>query len=161
MNNTYFSDCKTIEDVKRNFKELCKKLHPDNGGDAEKFKSMMSEYEIAFNRYKNIHTSASGETYEKETSETAAQYADIINKVIHFNGVNIEIIGSWVWLSGNTLIYKEAIKEAGFIWSRSKKAWYYAGNDNHKKRRGHYSMEQLRTRFASVKVDNEEQTCIA
>ena len=161
MNNNFFSDCRTIEDVKRTFKELCKKLHPDNGGDAEQFKAMMQEYEIAFNRCKNFHTSASGETYEKETAETAAQFADIINKVIHFTGVDIERIGSWVWLSGNTMIYKEEIKAAGFIWSRSKRAWYYTGEENHKKRRGHYSMEQLRSRFGTVKVDSEEQACIA
>ena len=49
----YFMGCETIEDVKARFKELAKRLHPDNGGNAEEFKKMMSEYTIAFNRYKN------------------------------------------------------------------------------------------------------------
>ena len=38
----------TAETLKNEFRDLCKKLHPDTGGDAEDFKMMMNEidYEI-------------------------------------------------------------------------------------------------------------------
>ena len=157
----YFEGCKTIEDVKKAFKEYARKLHPDNGGDAEAFKTMMQEYEIAFNRCKNTHYNAAGETYEKETTETPEQFAEIINRIIHMAGVKIEIIGSWVWLSGNTMVYKEDIKAAGFWWSQSKKAWYYTGGEGHSKRRGRYSMKQLRNKWGTVEVDTEEQRKIS
>lgn len=159
--NKYFKDCTTIEDVKRVFKELAKKLHPDNGGDAEEFKAMMAEYTKAFNCYKNIHTSADGETYEKETAETPEQFADIINAVIHMEGVHIEIIGSWIWLTGNTMAYHDQIKAAGFWWSKSKKAWYHTGEKEHKKRRGRYSLKQIRERYGSQTVETEEQKKIS
>ena len=152
----YFNDCKTIEDVKKAFKEHAKRLHPDSGGDAEEFKRMMQEYEAAFNRCKNVHASASGETYEKETKETPEQFAEIINKVIFFDGVKVEIIGSWVWLSGNTMLYKDEIKAAGFWWSKSKRAWYYSG-DGHRMRRGHYSLNALRDKWGSVEVEKTKQ----
>ena len=35
----------TAETLKSEYRELCKKLHPDTGGDAEDFKMMMNEYE--------------------------------------------------------------------------------------------------------------------
>ena len=35
----------TAETLKNEYRELCKKLHPDTGGDAEEFKMMMNEYE--------------------------------------------------------------------------------------------------------------------
>lgn len=161
--NKYFNGCRTIEDVKKVFKELAKALHPDNGGDAEAFKAMMQEYQAAFNRYKNTHTNAAGETYtsDKETTETPEQFAEIINKIIFMDGVKIEIIGSWVWLSGNTMIYKDEIKAAGFWWSKSKKAWYYTGEKEHHKRRGHYSMNGLRDKWGSVEVEREEQKRLA
>lgn len=161
--NKYFNGCTTIEDVKRVFKELAKALHPDNGGDAEAFKAMMQEYQAAFNRLKNTHTNAAGETYtsEKETTETPEQFAEIINKIIFMDGVKIEIIGSWVWLSGNTMIYKDEIKAVGFWWSKSKKAWYYTGEKEHHKRRGHYSMSGLRDKWGSVEVEREEQKRLA
>lgn len=158
---TYYTNCKTIEDVKNEFRKLCKALHPDNGGDAEAFKAMMADYTEAFNRLKNIHVNKDGDTYEKETAETPEQFADIINKVIYFDGVNVEIIGSWVWLSGNTMTYKDEIKAAGFWWSKSKKAWYYTGEETHTKRRGHYSMDGLRDKWGTVKVEKEEQAKIA
>lgn len=159
----YFKDCRTIEEVKQAFKDLVKRLHPDNGGNEEEFKTMMQDYNTAFNLYKNIHTNAAGETYESErkTTETPEQFAEIINKVIFMEGVKIEIIGSWVWLSGNTMIFKDQIKAAGFWWSKSKKAWYYTGEKEHQKRRGHYSMSGLRDKWGSVEVEREEQKRLA
>lgn len=154
---TYFKNCRTIEDVKKAYRELAKKLHPDCGGDAEAFKVMMNEYKIAFEKYKNIHTNFEGETYEKETTETPEQFADIINKVIHFEGVTVEIIGSWVWLSGATMLYKDEIKAAGFWWSKSKKAWYWNGETTKTKRRGRYKLDELRNRWGSQEITEKEK----
>lgn len=153
----YFININTIDDVKARFKELAKKLHPDCGGDAEEFKAMMNEYKIVFEQYKNIHVTKDGETYEKETTETPEQFADIINNIIHFEDVTIEIIGSWIWLSGNTLKYKDVIKEAGFFWSKSKRAWYYNGEKTKSRRRGRYSMNQLRDKWGAQEVKTEKQ----
>ena len=157
----YFSECKTAEDVKRTYKEWAKKLHPDCGGDAEQFKEMSAEYERAFEELKTVHVNASGETYTKETNETAKQYSDIINSIIHFEDVTIEIIGSWIWLTGNTLPYKEQIKAAGFWWSKTKRAWYYNGDDKKSYRRGHYNMNELRNKWGSTVIDNELQAKLA
>lgn len=161
----YFSNVKSIEDVKELYHKLVKQLHPDNGGDAESFKAMMQEYKTVFNIYKNTHRSQSGETYEKQpeqdSQETAEQFAEIINKVIRFDGVKIEIIGSWVWLTGNTMIYKDQIKDLGFFWSKSKVAWYYNGSEKKTRRRGRYNMDGLRNKWGSTTVKNDKQEKLA
>lgn len=155
---TYFNNCETAEELKKAYHKAAAKLHPDNGGDAEAFKEMQAEYVRMFNRLKNIHRAATGETYEKETSETAAAFMDIIEKVIHFEGVKCEIIGSWIWLTGETLNYKEEISAAGFWWSRNKKAWYYNGETERKPRhRGHYNMDQLRDKWGSEEIKKDQQ----
>lgn len=154
----YFTGCTTAEELKKAYHKAAAKLHPDNGGDAEEFKRMQQEYQKAFDRLKNVHKTQSGETYEKQTTETAAEFMDIIEKIIHFDGVKVEIIGSWIWLSGNTMTYKEEIKAAGFWWSKSKKTWYYNGETEKKhKIRGHYNMSQLREKWGSVEVEKEER----
>lgn len=155
---TYFRNCRTIEDVKRTYRDLAKKLHPDCGGNAEEFKKMSAEYQIAFNRYKNIHESKKEEqreNYTKETTETPEAFAEIINSIIGLAGLKIEIIGSWVWVSGNTFIHKDALKAAGFVWSKSKKAWYHAGEKLQGKRRGRYSMNGLRMKWGTTEVKND------
>lgn len=153
----YFKDCATCEEVKARFKELAKKLHPDNGGDAEAFKAMMQEYTVAYERYKNVHKSAEGKTYEKQTTQTAQEFADIITKIINCDGIVIEIIGSWVWVSGNTYPHRVTLHNAGFTWSKSKRAWYNAGEPLQGKRRGHYSMNGLRNLWGSEVVEATEE----
>lgn len=150
----YYSKCETIEDVKATFKKLVKQLHPDNGGDAEEFKAMMNEYAEAFKRLKNVHKTQEGETYtaHQESQETPEQFADLIEKLMKMDGVKIEIIGSWIWLTGNTMMYKEAIKELHFFWSKSKKAWYFNGDEKKSRRRGRYSMDTLRSHWGTQEV---------
>jgi len=159
----YFKDCKTAEDVKTRFKELAKKLHPDCGGNAEEFKKMIQEYETAFEKLKNIHTSAEGQTYEskKASQQTAQQFADIITKIIFCDGLHIEICGTWIWVTGNTYPHKETLKAAGFVWSKSKKAWYNAGEPLQGKRRGRYSLSQIRQMHGSEEVETEKRAGIA
>jgi hypothetical protein len=45
FNNTPY----TAETLKNEYRELCKKLHPDTGGDAEQFKIMLNEYNSILN----------------------------------------------------------------------------------------------------------------
>ena len=41
----FFTGCTTKEQIKKRHRELCKKYHPDKGGDPEIFKKMQAEYE--------------------------------------------------------------------------------------------------------------------
>lgn len=158
---TYFRDCKCIEDVKEAFKRLAKELHPDNGGDAEAFKVMMNDYTTAFNLFKSVHRTETGETYTKETEETPEEFAEVIQSIIHLAGITIEIIGSWVWVTGNTYPYKDTLKDNHFFWSKTKKAWYYTGAEEKSRRRGRYTMEQVRSRYGSQTVKSDRVKEIA
>ena len=46
---------------------------------------------------------------------------EMLNKIIHFNNIEIELVGAWIWLSGNTYVYKKELKELGFKWACQKK----------------------------------------
>lgn len=149
----YFNDCTTAEELKKAYHKAAAQLHPDNGGSEDEFKKMQGDYTAAFSRLKFTHKTASGETYQKETQETAAEFMDIIDKIIHMEGAKIEIIGSWIWVSGNTMIHKETLKNAGFWWSKAKKAWYYNGEKEYKRRRGNYTMKKLREKWGTREID--------
>jgi len=57
------------------------------------------------------------------------KYSDFIiwylNKIITLSGIRIEIIGDWIWLSGNTYLYRKTLKETGFLFAAKKVMWFY------------------------------------
>ncbi len=124
----YFQTCNTIEELKKEYRRLAQINHPDNGGNPEKMKIINCEYEKEFNRLKDIHNKAAADDttgQKRKMNETAAEYMEVIQKIIAFSGIIIELCGSWVWVSGNTYEYKNAFKAAGFRWASKKKMWYW------------------------------------
>ena len=149
----YFNNCRTIEDVKQTYKQLVKELHPDNNinqDTTKAFQEMQAEYRVAFNRLKNVHVNAAGETYEKETTETAEEFADLINKLYKLNNIIIELCGSWLWITGNTKEHKEELKALGFRYASQKHAWYYHREPWHKKSKGTSSLDDIRFKYGST-----------
>ena len=85
----YFDNCNTLEDVKQLYKKHARDLHPDcNPGrdTTAEFQEMQRQYEEAWKRCGSTHKNASGETYTKDTSETAEAYAAIIEALLHLKG---------------------------------------------------------------------------
>jgi len=160
----YFNNCKSIDDVKKIYRKLAAQLHPDMnlGRDTTaEFQAMANEYEKAFNKFKNTFTNAEGKTYEKENKESFSEYADIINKIIHFEGVKIEIIGTWIWVSGATKEYKEELKKLKFKWNQSKLAWFHHNDDFRKKSRTALSFDEMRDFYGSSEIESEQLTKIS
>jgi DnaJ-class molecular chaperone len=157
----YFDNCKTAEELKSAYRKAAMKLHPDNGGDEEEFKIMQAEFSKMFDRIKNIHTTKDGETYEKTgeyaTKETAEEFMDIINTVMRFDGVEIELCGSWLWFSGNTKEYKEELKNLGCKWSANKKMWYYQNDGKRKYHKKAWSIDQIRNTYGSQSFKKTER----
>jgi len=86
---------------------------------------------------------------------------EALQKIINFDGVNIEIVGQWIWISGNTFAYKKEFKEAGFKWAKNKCAWYFHTEIFRKKSRKKLSMDDIRNYYGSVTVYTDVQPQLA
>lgn len=157
----YFTNCKTAEELKKEYRRLAKQLHPDLGGDTEEFKVMQNEYEIIWERLKNLHTNSEGETYTKETAETPHEFIHIINVLTKLKDVEVEICGSWIWVSGNTREHKEVLKELKFRYAHKKQAWYYHTEPYHKKSKRELTLDEIRDMFGSEKYQSKQEKELA
>lgn len=158
---TYFRDCKTCEELKAEYRRQAMRLHPDNGGDEEEFKRMQADFTAIFDRLKNVHTTKEGRTYEKTgenaSTETAAEFMNIINILLSFDGVEVELCGSWLWVSGDTKPYKDNLKELGCKWSSNKKMWYYQRDGRRRYHKKAWSINEIRAAYGSQAFTRAEK----
>lgn len=70
----YFKNIKSFEDLKKQFKDLLKKHHPDNGGDAEIMKAVNVEYDSLFPIWKNRKESETGSSINETADSTRSEF---------------------------------------------------------------------------------------
>ena len=153
----YFTHCENLEDLKAEYKRLAMENHPDRGGKTEIMQEVNNEYEIMFERLKNIHRSAKNETYttQTESTETPQEFIEIINQLIRMNGIKIELIGRWIWVSGNTFLYKDTLKALNFKWAAQKKSWAWHKEEDRKLSHKTFEMDKIREMFGSKTFETE------
>ena len=148
----------TAADCKEMYRKLSMQHHPDRPtGDTETMKQVNNEFDYLWSQVKNIYVNSKGETYNKETEETAEEFRNIINQIIYHQHVKIEIIGSFIWIHGETKHYKEIYKTLGFKWSTNKCAWYKPPAGYRKASRKDWSLDDIRNRFDSETIENKER----
>jgi hypothetical protein len=148
METQYFKDCCTLEEVKRRYKELAMQHHPDRGGETATMQAINSEYEsICKNPFFEFATKT-----EQEQQEFI-KYPEIINQVICFQGVIIELIGNWIWISGNTYPHKQELKQIGFYFAPKKVMWYYRPPDYKSSNKKPKTIEYIRSKYGSDTIN--------
>lgn len=158
MKFQYFdaSHLTTIEEAKRQYRKLALKHHPDMGGSLEAMQQVNAEWDYLRKHNYNIHETKDGGTYTDWSQDTPDDvtnaYAEIIEQLIHMEGVLIEICGSFIWLSGNTYDHKSEIKALGFRWASKKRMWFLAPKDWRKRSRRELSMGEIRDTYGSQTV---------
>lgn len=63
-------------------------------------------------------------TTHELTPEIQAQVVAAIDYAKALPGVKVELIGAWVWVSGNTKPVKDDLKAGNFKWHSKRKMWY-------------------------------------
>ena len=151
--NKYCNNISTLEELRKQYKELLKLHHPDNGGNVSEMQEINAEYDRLFKILKNQHEN----NYSSDRASTNTNYnnmkydfaedeklREMLNKIIHFDGIDIELVGAWIWVSGNTYACKKQLKELGFKWASQKKMWYWHSEVFQKKSRKTLSMDDIR-----------------
>ena len=159
----WFKHPEILEDLKKQYHRLAMKHHPDVGGTEQAMKEINAEYEKLFAALKDTHKNAEGEFYQSRTAttETAAEFMDIIEKLIHMDGIEIEVCGSWVWVTGNTRPHKDELKALAFRWSSNKAAWYFHRDGYKKRSKKSLTLDEIRGYYGSEKIEKKQGANIA
>lgn len=147
---TYFTNVKTLEALKNEYRSLTKKHHPDlQGGSDEAMKKINLEYEVLFEKLKDV-----------KSTENVNDFMSIIDKLVKFENIDIEIVGTWVWVGGSTFSIKEELKTLGFKFSGGRKKWYL-GDTTKKKKASKITFDEMRQVYGSEKVKTNSQKQIS
>lgn len=144
-----FSEVTGINEAKKVYKTLAKKLHPDVGGSEEEFKLLNAIY----------NDFIENKIYFSNEFKIDLDLEKIISQILHFENITIELVGSWIWLSGDTKEIKDKLKELGFKWASKKKMWYYGEMKG--KSHGEKSIDEIKGKYGSRTFKKKENEKLA
>lgn len=144
----------TVEEIKVNYKKLAMKHHPDLGGDLETMKLLNNAYETAL---KNCD----GQTTKDDQGEHTYKYNEEIEKALmdkimellslNLQGIEIDLIGTWIWITGDTKPVKDQLKDAECKWHGKRGCWYFKIGNYY--RRSSKSLETLAEKYGCTNAD--------
>jgi DnaJ-class molecular chaperone len=152
MNYKYFVPIpETLEELKSQYRKLAFEHHPDRGGNNNAMKQVNNEYDSLFPKLKDVHKTKDGEKYTARTTttETANQFKDLITELMRMDGIEIEVIGCFVWVTGDTKPNKDRLKALKFQFHSKKVAWYLKPEDYKRQSRREYDLEEIRTMYGT------------
>lgn len=146
----HFQNCSTIEEVKKLYKQLAKQFHPDCGGDTATMQEVNREYAFACAKIlKGENLSAEETEQEIRLSE---EYRNVIEQITNLPNIIIEVVGHWIWVTGNTYPVKAQLKQAGLFFASKKVAWYYRAEE-YKTKGGKKTLDEIRSKYGTEQVN--------
>jgi hypothetical protein len=156
MDMNWFNGCSNENEVKSRYRDLAKQHHPDLGGDTAIMQAVNAAYEAAL---KGAYRAAGMKDDEINWRwDMDDEVAGKVREIIKYQGVIVELVGRWVWVTGNTRPIKDILKAAGYYFSGQKCAWYFRRKVDGWRRRNapRKTLEEIKAQFgSSVLRDNK------
>jgi hypothetical protein len=152
----FFQSCKTLDDVKALYRTLAKEHHPDKGGDVGTMQAINSQYTLkceSIIKGSNLFTPEEADTELLNTEK----YKEALQAIVYLDGLNIELVGTWIWVTGETRKHKEALKAALFMYASKKVAWYFRTSEYKVHNLIPMTLEEIRAKYGSEKVNSKAE----
>lgn len=152
--NKYFAGVETVEELRKRYKELLKKHHPDNGGNEETMKEINAEYaRLSTQMSRENKADKESTTYDTEAEDRA--FREVLEKISTLN-VTAEIVGSWIWISGGYEC-RELLKSIGFKFAPKKKCWCWHFGEYRRHHSKEVSLDEIRMKYGSQTVNSKSK----
>lgn len=166
-NFNFFADCTNLKNLRIEYIKLCKQFHPDiictkytTKERTEIMQIINVQYEKLYKKLEQTFTDncTNDSTKSEYDYNKDSELNEVIQKIVHFD-LELEIIGFWLWIKGNTYPYKDLLKSLGCNFSSNKKCWFFVQKDFNKDHKYKYksNFEDLRLKYGSIQINNIKQ----
>lgn len=142
----------TIQEVKNAYRKLAFQYHPDRGGNVEDMQALNNEYDKLI---REVNDKQERKVNINEGLEN--NFKKVIFELLKLDNLTINIVGWYIWVSGDTKPYKEKLKELGLFWSSNQKQWYYNGSTKKARTCSRKSWEEITSFFGCMEVTKKEE----
>lgn len=155
----WFKQCTTAREAKSLYRKLCRQYHPDMSG--EDTTAIMQEINVEFatafadlqhKEARQQNTKAKNNNANNTAEQAAERFMHIIQKLVRCEGLTIEIVGDWIWLSGATYKYLRCIKSLGFKYSTKQKRYYYTEDYSRKSGGSRFTYDQIKEKYGYQEI---------
>lgn len=140
-----FFNCTTADQVQLRFDELSKVFIDQD----EILLALKTEYSTLMNVLSDSKPIV--EAVKKETS-TLSDVIKTLQEKVNPEGLRLEIVGKWLWLTGATFAVKEALKELGFRYSPDKKSWYWRSESDRSSNEKPIPLDMIKEKYGASLV---------
>jgi len=161
----YFQNITEPNEIKKHYRKLAFQFHPDKAKDITESEATEIMKEIN-NQYHITLKGLDGSKFQGFKSEYTYKYnytteqsiVDKVNAVFALKAnLTVEIIGTWLWVSGDSFEVRKQLKKIGLKFSGSKKSWYFYTGYFVKKSKKVHSMNNIRNMYGVKTIEEDEK----
>ena len=160
----YFTNTHTVGQAKSLYRQLAKENHPDlHGTEAtEVMQQINDEYHDllkSLDGSTSVGSDGKQHTY-RYNRDVEQAIMDKIMELLALNlpDIEIELIGTWVWVSGDTKPVKDKLGKdgAGLRWHSKRERWYWHGATYRRRYNKDASFSDLRRMYGSRSFEADD-----
>jgi len=114
----YFVGCLSLNEAKHRYLAFARKHHPAFGGNPGDLLMVILEFRMI-----PRDPSFGFNQFPEDVKEDFRHFPELLDRLFKWK-LEVELIGTWTWVSGNTYPYREQLTELGFIYEATKMVWY-------------------------------------
>ena len=168
----FFDEIEDLVNLRKSYFDYMKQYHPDRHPDAnkkeiERLTEIVQRINNEYAKLSNVLPKEKGQNFEsKEDKENefhiSEVYKDIVTSVLKYDLIKVELIGAWVWISGNTYPIRSELKAAGFQFAPVKKMWYWRPEEKKWFNKGEsQDIEKIRRKYGANEMSKDYQKSLS